>query len=78
MPKERPKSLIPEYKYLPEKPIRALFNKPDLRFDVADINQKKSKYAHIHKPDEKEVKAVGFFHELYKLDSYQPALRPIE
>jgi len=70
------RSTTPEYKYVGVTEKKSYNNKPDLRYEVSDINQKKSRWAHLAKPDPKEEARLKGYKHLQQLDTYQRELSP--
>lgn len=70
------RSITPEYKYVGVTEKKSYNNKPDLRYEVTDINQKKSRWAHLAKPDPSMQEQVKNYKHLQQLDKYERGLSP--
>jgi hypothetical protein len=70
------RSMTPEYKFIGKSEKKSYANKADLRYEVSDINQKKSRWAHLIKPNQKEIDQVKNYKHLQQLDKYDRGISP--
>ena len=71
----------PSYKYIGKKEKNTLVDKADARLDVADINNKKTRYQDLMQPNsEKEQLRLNHIQHLRNLDVHKPEIlfQPIE
>jgi hypothetical protein len=70
------RSITPEYKYVGATEKKSYTHKADLRYEVTDINQKKSRWAHLAKPSPKEIEQLNNYKHLQQLDKYDRGISP--
>lgn len=70
------RSLTPEYKYIGQREVKQFVSKPDLRYDVKDINDKKSRWSKLEPPTEAfDAHRQQKYRELQNLDKYERGLK---
>ena len=70
------RSLTPEYKYIGQREVKHFTSKPDLRYNVRDINDKKSRWSKLEPPAQAfDVHREQKYRELQNLHKYERGLK---